>query len=549
MDMQVDLNGVRQAPVRGDLAPSRRRVPVERRRVATQTKAGEIQLLRGGDSPFGFPQGADFRFVRRGGPVLDSPTIQPIFVGGEWKQPAPPLAPGAIWDALATIIDGPYLKSLNQYDVTGRPRLLGPMFTLQPFWLFNPPSGDQIQIAVEGLLTGLIDAGKLPEPDENWSQFNVVFLPSTVPFPPEYKGYHSWFTWNDYDLGDVDNDPDRYAVILTSGGMDETTKIFSHELVEAMTDPDGVSGWRQDPDTDPEEGEIGDVCTQYSGRLDGVAVQSYWSNWMHRCVIPTQDHRIRLSQRAVDETSTVGPDMAIDVDQRCSRTHRWTGSYTYHYVNHDFTMTLEAAVTGYKDPRGSWNVAGIEVNVGGGLYTIQPTLSVWRPQPFGSSNDNESVRLDVVATETTLQVSTHSGDANYVLPITYTAIERSDDLAPHISASDTTSNVEVEGQTIWLPDDFVQAETVCLQEQFREQVAGLTTRMKGITQLMAEFNEFVKNHHGPPVNEDLLRMLGQAQSALTREIRLAWNQQASRNFVAGMPTPPQGVRRGLKTRT
>jgi hypothetical protein len=52
---------------------------------------------------------------------------------------------------------------------------------------------------------------------------------------------------------------------------------MSHELVETITDPEG-NAWGPI--------EIGDVCIPLNDWLDGVYVQSYWSNVDGACVMP-----------------------------------------------------------------------------------------------------------------------------------------------------------------------------------------------------------------------------------------------------------------------
>jgi hypothetical protein len=102
--------------------------------------------------------------------------------------------------------------------------------------------------------------------------------------------------------------------------------------------------------------------------------------------------------------------------------------------------------------------------------------------------------------------------------MTYTATEKSDDI---VSASRASCDVEIEGQTLWLPDDFIKAEATCIQET----VAGITIDMKGLKDQFAELNQFLKNHRGPPVNQDLIRDMDQASSELTNELRLGVSKQ------------------------
>jgi hypothetical protein len=75
-----------------------------------------------------------------------------------------------------------------------------------------------------------------------------------------------------------------------AGAVDAITTTFSHELVEACTDPDTTAApaWRQVACTTPTQCEIGDVCSSVA-RIFGVQVQSYWCQSDHACVIPVPD--------------------------------------------------------------------------------------------------------------------------------------------------------------------------------------------------------------------------------------------------------------------
>ena len=57
-------------------------------------------------------------------------------------------------------------------------------------------------------------------------------------------GENGYITWNDYDIGDVDNDPAHLLWVGNDGTLDYVTTVFSHELAEVVTDPTG-SGVRQ----------------------------------------------------------------------------------------------------------------------------------------------------------------------------------------------------------------------------------------------------------------------------------------------------------------
>jgi hypothetical protein len=64
--------------------------------------------------------------------------------------------------------------------------------------------------------------------------------------------------------------------------VQQATVVLSHEVSEAITDPDTRSGW-----FDPRQGEIGDITAGQIGSMGGYAVQALWSQVDGRAVIPT----------------------------------------------------------------------------------------------------------------------------------------------------------------------------------------------------------------------------------------------------------------------
>jgi hypothetical protein len=236
-----------------------------------------------GDAPPGT------KFQNFGGQVIGNVDIQLVFWGREWASPAPPVAPIDIQNRVQTILHSPYLSKLTQYGCSATGRVRGTTFVTDG----DPPNPFN-DASVQSFVSGLIDNQTLPEPDEDWDLFVCVFMPTYAKYGPGgASGAHSSVVWSDYDLLDVDNDRSRLAWIGTPGGagaIDSITTTFSHELVEACTDPDTTvaPGWRQIPCSQPTQCEIGDVCSSVA-RVYGVQVQAYWSQSDGSCVIPVPD--------------------------------------------------------------------------------------------------------------------------------------------------------------------------------------------------------------------------------------------------------------------
>jgi hypothetical protein len=251
--------------------------------VLASTAIAGGKLITYGDAPAGTV------FQNQGGPVIGNVDIQIVFWGREWASPNPPVAPGEIQNRIQTILHSPYLSKVTQYGCSGTARVRGTTYVTDG----DPPNPFN-DADVQSFVSGLIDNETLPEPDEDWDLFVCVFMPTYVNYGPGgVSGAHSSVVWSDYDLFDVDNDRSRLAWIGNPGGpgaIDAITTTFSHELVEACTDPDTTAdpAWRQTPCTNPSQCEIGDVCSSVA-RVFGVQVQAYWSQSDGACVIPAPD--------------------------------------------------------------------------------------------------------------------------------------------------------------------------------------------------------------------------------------------------------------------
>ena len=227
------------------------------------------------------------------GPKLGRTTrVNLIFWGNGWNSNPPPnpSAQTVVNDA-ASILAGPYLSSLAQYGVFDVISSFGAdgnraflVTSSNPPAVFNTGT-------IANFIVGLIDSGTIAEPDEEpHPTLNCVFLPPGVayappPGTPPLNGFHTYALWNDTDLFDLDTNQRSHFAWVLYGTRAFISTAFSHELVEALTDPEG-NGIQVNPTNSTNWNEIGDVCAT-PGLVNGVAVQSYWSQQDQSCVIPT----------------------------------------------------------------------------------------------------------------------------------------------------------------------------------------------------------------------------------------------------------------------
>jgi hypothetical protein len=194
----------------------------------------------------------------------------------------------------------------------------------------SPPAKTTISDTtdLQPYLSGLIDAGKIPKPDAD--TLYMVHLPGSVTVSGGSAGttckdncaYHYFFKKGADEV--------RYSVIpdqnsgacstnqacpLSLPALDRLTIVASHELVEAVTDPNGT-GWL---DNNQQCGEIGDICVGQPGTAAGFTVQLEWSNKLNKCIdhdpsVVFDDFTLALTPAAA--SAAAGGSAAVTVDAK-----------------------------------------------------------------------------------------------------------------------------------------------------------------------------------------------------------------------------------------
>ncbi|MEA2821175.1 MAG: hypothetical protein QOJ86_3179 [Bradyrhizobium sp.] len=212
-------------------------------------------------------------FTDQNGAVIQFVRVYLIFWGSAWASNPTPTA-AQVTDAINRIVSGGYLTGLSQYRGIGQGYVLGSTTVTSS----NPPSGFT-DANVSTFIKGLISAGTIPDLDADNQTLYVVYMPKGISASNSgFIGEHTYYT----------NSGGRrvhFGWITNNGTLSSVSIISSHEIVEAMTDPEG-SAILGDPGTCAQGGwcEIGDVCGS-SGTVNGASVQSYWSQTDKACKI------------------------------------------------------------------------------------------------------------------------------------------------------------------------------------------------------------------------------------------------------------------------
>jgi hypothetical protein len=220
--------------------------------------------------------------THHGGPVLTAVQVQAIFWGAAWQQPAQSALIPQIEQFFTFILQSSLMDLMAEFSIPGQSighgQFIGSVTTTTPA-LGNTVTNDQIQDAIQGW----IQDGTVAQPNANTLYF-VYLPPGVVSILGNSRSCVNFCGYHDHINGSV-----FYAVepFITCGGcnfgsgiFDSLTKVSSHELCEAVTDP-ALNAW-----FDPSTGdEIGDICNGGVTELGGFVIQTEFSNRLNACVI------------------------------------------------------------------------------------------------------------------------------------------------------------------------------------------------------------------------------------------------------------------------
>ncbi len=156
---------------------------------------------------------------------------------------------------------------------------------------------------IQAQLTRMIKAGSVPPAGKD-TLYMIYFPPQMQIDLAGQKSCEVFCAYHNSFL--KDGEEINYGVIPDQGGacdggcgpspsrFDNETSVTSHELTEAVTDPavglvQGSQpayplGWYN-----ASAGEIGDICADKQGTVDGYVVQKEWSNSRQTCVSSSSD--------------------------------------------------------------------------------------------------------------------------------------------------------------------------------------------------------------------------------------------------------------------
>ena len=226
----------------------------------------------------------------------------------------------------------------------------------------DPPSPQYVSEDALDLVNSVIGSGSFPEPDEPGGRIIYMVLPHAgtayTGADVEAAGGHADETIFD---SPVDWEFAWVAWINFDQSIDAMTSVFTHELVETISDPE-LDAWRNDG---AERTEIGDICYPNNGPVGDYAAAAYYSRRLNTCVVPSNGLRRRvLVQSLVEEPfgtvfETIGLT-AADPGHRC-----FSGYYHWTLFSQARKTTLTLDVSSYVSSEVTWSVNGQQISSAG----------------------------------------------------------------------------------------------------------------------------------------------------------------------------------------
>lgn len=227
----------------------------------------------------------------QGGPLINHVAVETVFLGSAWTSD-PSLAQNAaqLDQFFAFLTNSSYMDLLAQYGTAaagpiGHGSYVGQVNLAEDAW----PRSTIRDYTIQQVLNSEINSGTIAAPDRDRLLF--VFTPPDIVvsqggarsngYPTGFAGYHNSFVDSAGQLV-------RYAVVPDPIGNDQVagltsfeqqTAAASHEMAEAITDPDGTSWWDRNNDATSgyEIGDFADLNTDVV-YLNNYAVEELWSN-------------------------------------------------------------------------------------------------------------------------------------------------------------------------------------------------------------------------------------------------------------------------------
>lgn len=421
--------------------------------------------------------------------------LQLIFWGAWWTTQTGAQRRTLIEQRAQSLLASPYFTELVQYGVVHAPVWRGSTIVTKPAPPTRLKSTDTTRSVLD-LVDDLLDDGVFPDPDDGPRFAFIVLMPDgfTV-IDSKILGAHK----SDYDW-DFPFDTDRYWagwVRPEPTDPEETMRTLGHELVEILTDPES-DAWRWNPVIGSNT-EIADTCFSDGGStwqvafVNGVMVQSYWSNRHGAMVIPIDnDYEARLtakiseSSRNVIAEGTFRPDASDsaacspELPECCIQDR----DYQWRLYSIAETAQVRVQTHRYRTPAMTWTINGTAVSGVGDLpLTVNVDGFIGRT-PISTT---KSFKVHFEVKPNGIDISAAGVDGNFEILVGCSVTDGS------ITGNLTTNVIA----TPKLVVDFVGAE-VLLEDAYIKQRSNCLTAM--VKRYAVKYKPTGKPGPGDPIN-------------------------------------------------
>jgi hypothetical protein len=317
-----------------------------------------------------------------GGPLLQNVQVESVYLGQAWTTNSTLQQQTSQTDAfLQYFTSSPYMDALAQYNVGHG------TFVKNDVIAQNPAGGNTIDDSqIRSILDSQISSGQLNQPTGNslyvfFTAPGVTVTAGNENSSADFAGYHDVFR-------DSAGAAVYYAVIpyptgnvssLALSSIQQETLILSHEISEAVTDPDTQSGW-----FDGRTGnEIGDIAEGTSGLLNGYVVQGVWSQKDQRNIIPSDNSNPTLQVKGAHVSATEGNQFSSIVATITGAPSGATADSFSASIDWGDGATTDGVVAA--DPNGGFDVTGTHNYGAVGSFTIKVTVKDQNGAVVGSA--------------------------------------------------------------------------------------------------------------------------------------------------------------------
>jgi hypothetical protein len=187
--------------------------------------------------------------------------------------------------------------------------------------------------------------------------------------------------------------------------LDSLTTVFTHELVEIISDQEPPSGWVF-PSLPDEENEIADACASAYGFEGSSQVASYYSKRLNACVVPGTQFQWGIRHLSESDQLVGSADIqaqgsvAAPVGSRCL-----TGVYGWTLWEQEEKIVITADIYGYTVPVVTWSINGeqppfsIEFPVNNTYDPLQQFVSLPDETAFVNAEVDGATTLTITSTK------------------------------------------------------------------------------------------------------------------------------------------------------